>query len=234
MSRYVVYILASHNSKTHPSDIELYKERAKNVDLTWCSQVISLLEKYYLNFEKISINDIGCNYGQLYKEIKRRNLQDKYDYFGYDHDNNFMEIGKKSFPEIRDKFIKLDIEKYTPKISDISICSATFEHLDNPFSSLKNILSTTSQLMILRTFVGSENIDYVQNDKKIVKNPYNINQFNLFDLSEIFFEYNFDFCCLKDEATKSQIYEVGKSSGVFRQFYIVVGNKLKKLNNGDL
>ena len=138
-----------------------------------------------------------------------------------------MEIGKKNFPEIKEKFIKLDIEKNTPKISEISICSATFEHLDNPFSTLKNILSTTSQLMILRTFVGSENIDFVQKDKKIVENPYNINQFNLFDLSEIFFEYNFDFCCLKDEATKSLIYEVGKSTSVFRKFYIIIGNKLR-------
>ena len=219
-------ILASHNSKTSTSDIALYEERAKNVDLIWCSQVISILEKYNWNLKKISINDIGCNYGQLYKELKRRNLQDKYDYFGYDYDDNFMEIGKKNFPEIKEKFIKLDIEKNTPKISEISICSATFEHLDNPFSTLKNILSTTSQLMILRTFVGSENIDFVQKDKKIVENPYNINQFNLFDLSEIFFEYNFDFCCLKDEATKSLIYEVGKSTSVFRKFYIIIGNKL--------
>lgn len=220
-------ILASHNSKTSTSDIALYEERAKNVDLIWCSQVISILEKYNWNLKKISINDIGCNYGQVYKELKRRNLQDKYDYFGYDYDDNFMEIGKKNFPEIKEKFIKLDIEKNTPKISEISICSATFEHLDNPFSTLKNILSTTSQLMILRTFVGSENIDFVQKDKKIVENPYNINQFNLFDLSEIFFEYNFDFCCLKDEATKSLIYEVGKSTSVFRKFYIIIGNKLR-------
>ena len=219
-------ILASHNSKTSTSDIALYEERAKNVYLTWCSQVISILEKYNWNLKKISINDIGCNYGQVYKELKRRNLQDKYDYFGYDYDDNFMEIGKKNFPEIKEKFIKLDIEKNTPKISEISICSATFEHLDNPFPTLKNILRTTSQLMILRTFVGSENIDFIQKDKKIVENPYNINQFNLFDLSEIFFEYNFDFCCLKDEATKSLIYEVGKSTSVFRKFYIIIGNKL--------
>ena len=183
--------------------------------------------------EKISINDIGCNYGQLYKEIKKRGLQDKFDYFGFDHDNNFMEIGRKYFPEIKEKLIKLDIEKDAPKISDISICSATFEHLDNPILALKNILQTTSQIMILRTFVGSENINFVLNDKKFVDQPYNINQFNLFDLSEIFFENNFDFCCLKDEATKSLIYEVDKSSGVFRQFYVVVGNKLKRFNTDD-
>ena len=54
-------ILASHNSKTSTSDIALYEERAKNVDLIWCSQVISILEKYNWNLKKISINDIGCN-----------------------------------------------------------------------------------------------------------------------------------------------------------------------------
>ena len=222
--------MVSHNSRSILSQISLYEERAKNVDLTWCSQIISILEKYNWKSEKISINDIGCNYGQLYKEIKKRSLQDKFDYFGYDHDNNFMEIGRKYFPEIKEKFIKLDIEKDAPKISDISICSATFEHLDNPFKSLRNILQTTSKLFILRTFVGSENIDFVLNDKKCVDNPYNINQFNLFDLSEVFFEYDFDFCCLKDKATKSLNYEVGSCSDVCRQFYIIVGNKSESFN----
>ena len=219
--------MPSHNSNSSSSQIKVYEERAKNIYLDWCSQIVSIIEKYNWNSEKISINDIGCNYGQLYKELKRRNLQDEFDYFGYDYDDNFMEIGKKYFPEIKEKFIKLDIENDSPNISDISICSALFEHLDNPFSSLRNILKTTSKLMILRTFVGPENIEFVQNDKKFVDNPLNINQYNLFDLSKVFFEYNFDFCCLKDEATKSLIYEVAKSSGVFRQNYVIVGNKLK-------
>ena len=65
--------MPSHDSSTHLSNISLYNDRAKNVDLIWCEQVINLLQEITNKNETYSINDIGCNYGQVYKEIKRKN-----------------------------------------------------------------------------------------------------------------------------------------------------------------
>ena len=47
--------MVSHNSKSILSQISLYEERAKNVDLTWCSQVISILEKLQIEWDKYTL-----------------------------------------------------------------------------------------------------------------------------------------------------------------------------------
>ena len=43
------------------------------------------------NFDIQKINDLGCNYFQLFKEMYLR--KSKYDYFGYDLDQKFINIG---------------------------------------------------------------------------------------------------------------------------------------------
>ena len=169
--------MTTYTSKTNPLDHKLYEDRAKNVDLIWCEQVISILEELSLPGE-VSISDIGCNYGQLFKEIKRRGLENKLNYFGYDIDELFLDMAKRTFPESAKKFVQLDIENAKLNKSDITVCSATFEHLDNPEESLKKMLSATSSHMILRTFVGNESIKFVQDNSRIVATPYNINQFH--------------------------------------------------------
>ena len=216
--------MTTYTSNTNPSDHKTYEDRIKNVDLIWCNQVVSILEKFCLK-EDISVNDIGCNYGQLYKEIKRRGLEKKINYNGYDIDNLFLDMAKNAFPESANKFIQLDVERERLDKREITICSATFEHLDDPGDSLKKMLSATSRHMILRTFVGDKSIKFVQGDKRIVDTPYNINQFNLFDLGKVFFEEGFSFCCLKDVATGSVRKEIGISSGVFRTMFLIVGTK---------
>ena len=40
----------------------LYRKRLKSVRLTWCQQVLNILKNYSIK----SINDLGCNYFQLY------------------------------------------------------------------------------------------------------------------------------------------------------------------------
>ena len=215
--------MATHSSKTK-NDLFLYEHRAKKIDLIWCEQIINYLEKKFN--KKQSINDIGCMYGQLYKEILRRNLSSKYYYRGYDIDQNFINLGLKYFEDLKYKLNFLDIERQTPTKSDITICSATFEHLDKPEIALNNLFKSTKKCLILRTMVGSENIFFEQTSKKYVDQPYNINQFNLYDLATIFLKKGFNFNCIQDRATKnSTIYEVGKGSEVFRQIFIIVGEK---------
>ena len=57
----------THTLKTHgEKDLKLYKYRLNKVRLTWPKQILSLIS----HFNVKSINDLGCNYFQLYKEIK--------------------------------------------------------------------------------------------------------------------------------------------------------------------
>jgi len=214
--------MPTYTSLTNKEDHALYEERAKNIDLIWCKQAIDLCESFGL-MDKFSINDIGCCYGQLYKEIKRRGLGDKVSYLGYDVDAFFLGMALRNFPEAEGKFVRLDIEKEAPSQKDVTVCSACLEHLDDPFVALNAMLLATSKLLILRTFVGPESVWFVQEDKRFATVPYNINAFNLYDLSDAFFCNGFDFHCYIDKATNSSVYEIGEGSGVVRQMYVVVG-----------
>ncbi len=80
-------------TKTHTSEtlgskqLDLYKHRSKKIRLIWCKAVLDILD----NFNIKKINDLGCNYFQLFKEMYLR--KSKYDYFGYDADQKFINIG---------------------------------------------------------------------------------------------------------------------------------------------
>ena len=64
----------SLSSKTFDaSHIKIYEKRAKQVRLKWCSQVASIMKKKNPS-ENVKINDLGCNYFQLYKELKLQKL----------------------------------------------------------------------------------------------------------------------------------------------------------------
>ena len=218
--------MPTHDSSTHLADIDLYNYRAKNVDLIWCDQVINLLQEITKKNENYSINDIGCNYGQVYKEIKRKKLEKKFSYHGYDIDDKFISIAREHLPELKNKIQVLDIEKETPSSVQITICSATFEHLDDPDKSLSNIFDSTTEYIILRTMIGSNDKRFIQSDFRFVNQPYNINQYGLFEMSEKFFERGFNFTCIPDHATNmSMKYEVSEGSGVMRQMYIILGSK---------
>ena len=130
---------------------------------------------------------------QFYKELKRRGFTDRVDYRGFDIDSKFLEIGKRYFPEISDKLIEFDIESSVPPNSDIIICSACFEHLTKPYDALDNMLGSASKFIYLRTFVGTSTIEQIQSDTEFVSVPYNINQFNLFELSQFFFKKGYNF-----------------------------------------
>ena len=44
------------------------------------------------NNEKCSIADIGCGYGRLYEIMKERNLDNKFQYYGFDINQNLINI----------------------------------------------------------------------------------------------------------------------------------------------
>lgn len=217
----------THNSKTFGKKLlDTYSYRLKNVRLNWCKQIVNIItESGYKNKKNIKINDLGCNYFQLFKEIKHRKLN--YDYFGYDIDKKFVELGLEYFPELNNRFKILNIENHQPRKCNISVTSATLEHCENPSKFLKNIFSSTSDLVILRTFLGKKDIVKLYKNKKIISNPYLINQFSFEMIVHEFLNNNFIPSIYLDEATdKSKTYEVNKGSGIKRNFFIIVGTKI--------
>ena len=98
-----------NNSKTKLNDIKIYEERIKKINLIWVSQIIKIIKKN-ISKKKVNLNDCGCNLFQLYKGIKKENLTKRISYVGYDHDQYYIKLGLKYFPELK-KNIRLWILK---------------------------------------------------------------------------------------------------------------------------
>lgn len=200
--------------------------RVKEEYLVWVEQFLDIIEdivcsnKMRPSNKKKSINDIGCNLGQFWKGLKRRCLD--LDYSGYDIEPIYIREICKIFPEVRDRIYYLDITREKPKMADISVMSATLEHLAYLSPGLDNILQTTQELFILRTFLGDTN------DKSIfmkdgAKKYYYINQYSFLDVLELFDRYNFDTSVVMDRYTGSMPKYLGQ--GIVRTQYIIIGKR---------
>ena len=219
--------MPSHSSLTSSSSNELYEYRANNVYLTWCKQISNLLKSLDLA-EMASINDIGSNHGQLYKELKREKLTEGWDYLGFDYDEYYLACAREHFKQDVHRFKKLDIEKEIPRSAEATICSATFEHLDNPEQALRNMIQSTHRYLILRTFVGETDL-FEEADKTMgIDQAYNINQFGLFSLADRFLSNGFSMKCLPDHATNmSEKREVFEGSGIMRKMVVLLAERME-------
>ena len=210
-----------HTSKTFgDKQLDFYKKRLENVRLTWCQQVFEIVKK--LNYSNPKINDLGCNYFQFYKEIKIN----KYtcNYFGYDIDKKFVNLGLAKFPELKNKYKITNIENTNIRKSDISIISDTLELTERPEKIIKNIILNTKKIIILRTFLSTEEKVKIVKNKKILDVPYFINCFSYNMIIEYFIKNNFFPQIYPDLATNlSQENEI--FSNVKRRFFIVVFTK---------
>jgi SAM-dependent methyltransferase len=221
-------------SKTHTSEtvgskqLDLYKYRSKKIRLIWCKTVCDIID----NFDIYKINDLGCNYFQLFKEMYLR--KSKYDYFGYDLDQKFINIGLdylaklKSFNKNKkNEKIQINNLSFNYKISNIekdnfrncdcTVLSSTLEHVDRTNIILKKVFKTTKKLIILRTFVDLKAQEAIQ--IKSVKKPYNIRKFSFNFLKKIYLKNGFSLYFILDEATK------------FSKKTLYVNNSLKKTRN---
>tara|TARA_B100000029_G_C17448955_1_gene914286 strand:+ start:68 stop:820 length:753 start_codon:yes stop_codon:yes gene_type:complete len=207
--------------------ITVYENRLNNIRLDWCKQITDIILRYFKNDANICINDLGCNYFQLYKELKFRKL--RFNYFGYDIDKKFIAIGLSKFQELHNKFKIINLENKKPRKTDISVLSATLEHSNNPLKLLNNSLETTKKLFLLRTWVGDDSKVELMKNSKFVNHPYFINQFSHKLIMEQFFKHRFIPMFIPDLATShSKKYEVFKNTGIKRQFFIIVGEKVNK------
>ena len=73
--------------------------------------------------EKCSIADIGCGYGRLYEIIKERNLDNKFQYYGFDINQNLINFCKnnKDFENV-----EFEISAFPFKNIDYVVMSGTY------------------------------------------------------------------------------------------------------------
>ena len=213
----------SFNSQVDPLDLKIYEYRAKKIRLTWPKQVIKILDRYQFFNKKKIINDLGCNWFQFYKELKfqKKNI----DYFGYDFDLNFINIGLKYFPELKKRIEIGNIENKKIRPSDLNVASIVLDHVENPKKFLSNFFKS-KEMVVLRCYLGDKDIIKLFSNKKLIKKPYFINQFSFENIIRIFHENNFIPTIHLDNATKkSSKHEIAKNYNVFRKIFIIVGKR---------
>lgn len=164
--------------------ILLLQRRLREPTLIWVQQFVGIINNWLCkqrhDFEEVSINDFGCNVGHFYRGIS--DIKSPVDYCGYDISDTYLKIASEAFPEAN--FINLDISGgVRPRAADISVMSATLEHIQNHVAALKNMFDTSRNLVILRTFVGENyHCDYCLTDGASAK--YLIKQFMIDELLE--------------------------------------------------
>jgi 2-polyprenyl-3-methyl-5-hydroxy-6-metoxy-1,4-benzoquinol methylase len=184
--------------------LKLSSQRLSEPPLIWVNQFTQIINDFIGEKKgKYVINDIGCNVGHFARNVELINAEIAYR--GIDISKTYLEIAKHHFPKL-DFFIEdfaqkeLNIFQFE---SDISVVSATLEHIDDYEQFLSNIFKTTSQMVLIRTFIGeTSEMDYCL--KEGATQSYLIRQFVLSDLVNKNFNKDWLFEEIIDEATLSK------------------------------
>ncbi|OGN00828.1 MAG: hypothetical protein A3B91_02495 [Candidatus Yanofskybacteria bacterium RIFCSPHIGHO2_02_FULL_41_29] len=206
--------------------LKIFLARMKGPLLTWVEQFLDLLEPHLT--PSTTLNDIGCNVGQFYKGLVEKKI--KIDYRGFDIEPIYLAQAKKIFPSAKNNFQILDITKETPPAADISVVSATLEHLENFSPALDHILASTKKIIIARTYLGEKQERDIML-KEHSQYPYPMNQYSFLDIFRTFAKYNFEAKIVRDRYTDSLPYyvpfETVPGQGLVRTQYVIVGRKTK-------
>jgi hypothetical protein len=201
----------------------MIRHRIENVDLVWASQFIDILQEEPNKL--VSIKDIGCQAFQFYKEIKKRGLP--FDYHGYELDQNYVNLGLEYFPELSNKvlvgdFANLDEVKFT----DITVCSATIEHIDGWIEFLQKMLNTTSNIVVIRSFFGENTKRSICNHNGATDN-YPIWQFSFSEFLAVIRKSGFFPEIVRDRYTNSlPKYLDVLPDGIVRTQYVIIARRI--------
>ncbi|MEW6055121.1 MAG: class I SAM-dependent methyltransferase [Bdellovibrionota bacterium] len=195
-------------------------DRVKNNYLVWVEQFLDCIEARMDLTTAKTLNDVGCNLGQFWKGLKRRNLN--LDYHGYDIDPIYLNEAVKIFPELEGKVSNLDLERQHPRKAQISVISATLEHLTQFQPALDRLLETTSELVLIRTFLGDKPLTALRQTEG-AKHPYPVNQYSFLKVFEILEKHGFSGEVLRDRFTDSMPKYLGQ--GILRTQYVVVASR---------
>ena len=191
-----------HLTTQNEDYLDLSIKRLNEPALIWVSQFTHIINSKIKSFDKtvLKINDIGCNVGHFYRNINQINY--KVNYTGFDISKTYLDIAHDHFPEAN--FIledvgssKFDKTKYN---CDISIISATLEHIEDFEVFLENVFESTNDLVLIRTFIGNESRkDYCL--KPGATQSYLIRQFQLAELKHKSFNSSWNCKEIEDLAT---------------------------------
>ena len=184
--------------------LKLSSQRLSEPPLIWVNQFTQIINDFIdENKGKYAINDIGCNVGHFARNVELINSDIAYR--GIDISKTYLEIAKRHFLQL-DFYIEdfahkeLNISQFN---CDISVVSATLEHIDDYEQFLSNIFKTTRQMVLIRTFIGeTSEMDYCL--KEGATQSYLIRQFVLSDLVNKGFNKDWLFEEIIDEATLSK------------------------------
>ena len=189
-----------HQATQNEEYLKLCVQRLDEPVLIWVNQIAEMLP------DNIIVNEIGCNVGHFYRGIQNKNIT----YKGYDVSKTYLDIATQRFGE---HFHQLDITKQAPETADVTIVSATLEHLENYEQALQNIFLSTKKRIIIRTFIGYKSKTNYRL-KPESEEPYVIHQFTKKQLNP----HNIPLTVIKDEATGSKRYDIG---GIKRRMKIL-------------
>ena len=191
-----------HLNTQNKDYLDLSIKRLNEPALIWVSQFTDIINSKKKSFDKsaLKINDIGCNVGHFYRNINQINSE--VEYTGFDISKTYLDIAHNHFPE--GNFIledvgssKFDKNKYN---CDVSIISATLEHIEDYEVFLENIFQSTNDLVLIRTFIGNESRkDYCL--KPGANQSYLIRQFKLSELKDKSFNSSWNCDEIEDLAT---------------------------------
>jgi 2-polyprenyl-3-methyl-5-hydroxy-6-metoxy-1,4-benzoquinol methylase len=201
--------------------LKLSFQRLSEPPLIWVNHFTQIINDYIgKNKGKYVLNDIGCNVGHFARNMELINADIAYR--GIDISKTYLEIAKHHFPKL-DFFVEdfaqkdLNIAQFQ---CDISIVSATLEVIDDYEQFLSNIFKTTSQLVLIRTFIGeTSEMDYCL--KEGATQSYLIRQFLLSDLVNKDFNRDWLFEEIIDEATLSKPKVTCNFDSIVRTTFII-------------
>lgn len=207
-----------------PNYLSMIRQRIENVDLVWVSQFLDILQGE--PDKSVSVKDIGCQAFQFYKEVKRRGVS--LDYYGYELDQNYVDLGLEYFPELTNKVIVGDFAKlYEVKHTDVTVCSATIEHIDCWIGFLQRMLNTTSNVVVIRSFFGENTKREICNHNGATDN-YPIWQFSFSEFLAVIRKCGFYPEIVRDRYTDSlPKYLDVLPDGIVRTQYVVVARRIR-------
>lgn len=207
--------------------LTLVGRRLNEPRLMWVDQFAGIINDWVNkrnSTSNILINDFGCNVGHFYRGIQV--INGVIDYCGYDISETYLEIARKHFPEAT--FLNFDVSgQAAPRVADITVISATLEHIDNHQSAIKHIFNTSRHLVIMRTFIGESYIcDSCLTDG--ASDEYLIKQFAIDDLTLYPKEVGWGACLVTDNATEGKPKFVCNGRTVVRSQQIIVFTRNEK------
>jgi hypothetical protein len=205
--------------------LDLIGYRIANESLTWIDQFLDYVNLFTLKINCIDIKDVGCQAFQVYKQLTDRKI--KLNYFGYEIEQKYVDIGLSFFPELIENIFVHDFMTSSDILkTDISVCSATIEHINNWKSFLKILLLSTNKYAYIRTFLADEEIKSTCKTENSLSS-YIIWQFSFNEFINEIKKYGFRVEIIIDKYTNSLPKKLNVyPPETFRSFYILSCEKI--------